>query len=94
MLGYRKNDSGTHAMKRFWLATAAILATGLGTARAEDITIGAIYPLTGNAAQIGADAQAAIGVISGYHQHRPRSRCPCCSAKAAGCRTCMAPISR
>ena len=34
------------------------------SARAEDITIGAIYPLTGNASQIGADAQAAIGVIS------------------------------
>ena len=49
-------------MTRFWLATAALLA--YGTAHAEDITIGAIYPLTGNAAQIGADAQAAIGVIS------------------------------
>ena len=43
---------------------AVLLAAGLGTAQAEDITIGAIYPLTGNAAQIGADAQAAIGVIS------------------------------
>ena len=43
---------------------AVLVAAGLGAAHAEDITIGAIYPLTGNAAQIGADAQAAIGVIS------------------------------
>ena len=50
-------------MTRFWMV-AAMLAAGLATARAEDITIGAIYPLTGNAAQIGADAQAAIGVIT------------------------------
>ena len=50
-------------MKRFWMV-AAILAAGLGSARAEDVLIGAIYPLSGNAAQIGADAQSAIGVIS------------------------------
>ena len=55
-------------MKRLWIA-AAIMAAGLAQvplaqARAEDIVIGAIYPLTGNASQIGADAQAAIGVIS------------------------------
>ena len=50
-------------MMRLWMV-AALLAAGLGVARAEDITIGAIYPLTGNAAQVGADAQAAIGVIS------------------------------
>ena len=50
-------------MTRFWMV-AAIMAAGLSTARAEDITIGAIYPLTGNAAQIGADAQAAIGVMT------------------------------
>ncbi len=36
----------------------------VSAAHAEDIVIGAIYPLTGNAAQIGADAQAAISVIS------------------------------
>ena len=50
-------------MTRLWIA-AALLAGGIGTARAEDITIGAIYPLTGNAAQIGADAQAAVGVMT------------------------------
>ena len=50
-------------MKRMWMV-AMMLAAGVASARAEDITIGAIYPLTGNAAQIGADAQAAIGVIS------------------------------
>ena len=50
-------------MTRSWMV-AALMAATLGAARAEDITIGAIYPLTGNAAQIGADAQAAIGVIS------------------------------
>ena len=50
-------------MRRFWIALA-LLAGGLTSARAEDVVIGAIYPLSGNAAQIGADAQAAIGVIS------------------------------
>ena len=50
-------------MVRVWMV-AGLLAAGMGVARAEDITIGAIYPLTGNAAQIGADAQAAIGVIT------------------------------
>ncbi len=50
-------------MKRLWMV-AAVLAAGVGTARAEDIVIGAIYPLTGNAAQIGADAQAAIATIT------------------------------
>jgi branched-chain amino acid transport system substrate-binding protein len=49
-------------MKRLWMV-AAVLVAGVGTARAEDIVIGAIYPLTGNAAQIGADAQAAVGTI-------------------------------
>ena len=50
-------------MKRL-LMMLTVLAIGTQAARAEDIVIGAIYPLTGNAAQIGADAQAAIGVIS------------------------------
>ncbi len=50
-------------MKR--LVLALTLIASLNPARAaEDILIGAIYPLTGNAAQIGADAQAAVGVIS------------------------------
>jgi branched-chain amino acid transport system substrate-binding protein len=50
-------------MKRL-LLMLAVLAAWTQAARAEDIVIGAIYPLTGNASQIGADAQAAIGVIS------------------------------
>jgi branched-chain amino acid transport system substrate-binding protein len=54
-------------MRRLWIA-AAVVAAGmsaqLSAAQAEDILIGAIYPLTGNAAQIGADAQAAIATIS------------------------------
>ena len=50
-------------MRRFWLVLA-VLAAGISSARAEDILIGALYPLSGNAAQVGADAQAAIGTIS------------------------------
>ena len=50
-------------MKRLWMV-AAMMAAGLSTARAEDIVIGAIYPLTGNAAQIGADAQAAVSTMT------------------------------
>ncbi|MDR3537387.1 MAG: ABC transporter substrate-binding protein, partial [Acetobacteraceae bacterium] len=50
-------------MKRLLIMLAALAAWTPG-ARAEDILIGAIYPLTGNAAQVGADAQAAVGVIS------------------------------
>ena len=46
------------------------------TARAADeIVIGAVYPLTGNAAQVGADAKDAIGVmleiINGTHDKIP-----------------------
>ena len=50
-------------MTRFWVALT-VFAAALGTAHAEDIVIGAIYPLTGNAAQIGVDAQAAVATIS------------------------------
>ncbi len=50
-------------MKRLWVAMA-VFAAGLSTAHAEDILIGAIYPLSGNASQIGVDAQAAVGVMS------------------------------
>jgi len=50
-------------MKRLILV-ATVAATALATAhaRAEDIVIGAIYPLTGNAAQVGLDAKAAYEV--------------------------------
>jgi branched-chain amino acid transport system substrate-binding protein len=50
-------------MKRL-LMTLAVLAAWSPAARAEDILIGAIYPLTGNSSEIGADAQAAVSVIS------------------------------
>ncbi len=50
-------------MKRFWLVIA-VLAVGISSARAEDILVGALYPLSGNASQVGADAQAAIGTMS------------------------------
>ena len=48
---------------RLWLVLA-VLAVGITSARAEDILVGALYPLSGNASQIGADAQAAIGTMS------------------------------
>lgn len=51
-------------MKRFWAALAVFAAAGLSTAHAEDILIGAIYPLSGNASQIGVDAEAAVATMS------------------------------
>ncbi len=50
-------------MRCIWLVLAG-LALGPSSARAADILIGALYPLSGNAAQVGADAQAAIATIS------------------------------
>jgi branched-chain amino acid transport system substrate-binding protein len=63
-------------MKRFVAAVAAVLLLIIPPARAaEDIVIGAIYPLTGNAAQIGADARAAIDttldIVNGTHDKLP-----------------------
>ena len=49
-------------MKRFWVALT-LFAAGAPTANAADILIGAIYPLSGNASQIGVDAQAAVGTM-------------------------------
>ncbi len=59
-------------MRRLWIALACIVAS-VSAAHAEDILIGAIYPLTGNAAQIGLDAEVAVGVISDIinTQHAP-----------------------
>ncbi len=59
-------------MRRLWIALA-LVAASVSAARAEDIVIGAIYPLTGNAAQIGIDAEAAVGVITDIinTQHAP-----------------------
>jgi branched-chain amino acid transport system substrate-binding protein len=53
-----------------------LAVAGAPSARAaDDIVVGAIYPLTGNAAQVGADARAAIDtvleVINGTHAPVP-----------------------
>ncbi len=57
------------------LAAPAILALGRGARAADDVTIGLIYPLSGNSAQIGADAHAAYDVmaeiINGQHDRLP-----------------------
>ena len=57
------------------LAAPAILALGRGARAADDVTIGMIYPLSGNSAQIGADARAAYDVmaeiINGQHDRLP-----------------------
>ena len=54
----------------FALALSALVSAAPARA-AEDIVIGAIYPLTGSASQIGADARAAIDteleIINGRH---------------------------
>ena len=58
----------------FSLALSVLVAAAPARA-AEDIVIGAIYPLTGNAAQIGADARAAIDteleIVNGSHDPLP-----------------------
>jgi branched-chain amino acid transport system substrate-binding protein len=49
--------------------------TGRAARAADEIVVGAVYPLTGNAAQVGADAKAAIDtvldVINGTHAPVP-----------------------
>jgi branched-chain amino acid transport system substrate-binding protein len=56
------------------LASLSLLAAPRARA-ADDVVIGAIYPLTGNAAQIGADARAAIDtileIVNGTHAGLP-----------------------
>jgi len=55
-------------MKRRWtvaaLLSVCLSSAGFARANAEEIVIGAIYSLTGNAAPIGTDAQAAIGIMA------------------------------
>ncbi len=63
-------------MMRLLVAGFVALILAVAPARAaEDIVIGAIYPLTGNAAQIGADARAAIDttldIVNGTHDRLP-----------------------
>ena len=64
-------------MKRILLlGTAALLALAARPAWAvDDIVIGAVYPLTGNAAQVGLDAKAAyetaLDIINGTHAPIP-----------------------
>jgi branched-chain amino acid transport system substrate-binding protein len=59
-------------------AGAVVMAGALGSRRAaaaDEIVIGAIYPMTGNAAQIGMDAKAALEsiaeIINGAHATLP-----------------------
>jgi len=53
-------------MKRFLLATAALVALGAGqqALAADDVIIGVVYPLTGNGAPVGLDAKAAYEVAA------------------------------
>ena len=57
------------------LAAPAVLALGRGARAADEVPIGVIYPLSGNSAQIGADARAAYDVtaeiINGQHDPLP-----------------------
>ena len=68
---------GVGIMTRFGLfASAAVLALSVSPAfAAEDIVIGAVYPLTGNSAPIGLDAKAAyevaVDIINGTHAPIP-----------------------
>ena len=51
-------------LRRMFLASTLSMSVVARARAADDVVIGAIYPLTGNAAQIGADAQNAIAVVS------------------------------
>ena len=57
------------------LAAPALLAFGRSAFAADDVPIGVVYPLSGNSAQIGADAHAAYDVtaeiINGQHDPLP-----------------------
>ena len=57
------------------LAVLMLLFAGSSVRAAEDIVVGAIYPLTGNGAQVGADARAAIDtmleIVNGTHAPVP-----------------------
>lgn len=62
-------------MKLVVAVVAMLLWAAPPVRAAEDVVIGAIYPLTGNAAQIGADARAAIDtmldIVNGAHEPLP-----------------------
>ena len=66
-------------MKRLALSVwAVVVALGVAISpvrAADEVVIGAIYPLTGNAAQVGADARAAIDtmleIVNGTHDPVP-----------------------
>jgi branched-chain amino acid transport system substrate-binding protein len=47
-------------LRRTLLAVSAVIGLANGARAADDILIGAVYPLSGNAAAIGHDAQAAL----------------------------------
>ena len=58
----------------FW-AAAAVMVIAPPARAADDVVIGAIYPLTGNAAQVGTDARNAIDtmleIVNGTHDPLP-----------------------
>ena len=62
-------------LRRTLLASALSAGVATQARAADDVVVGAIYPLTGNASQIGADARAALEVISeiinGTHEPVP-----------------------
>ena len=71
-------------MQRLVFAIAAfVLAIGGGVARAaDDVVIGALYPMTGPNAQVGNDAKAAMETAAESSTATTTSRC--CWARAAG----------
>ncbi len=58
-----------------WLLALFLVVAAPGARAADEIVVGAIYPLTGNAAQIGADAKAAVEtmleIVNGTHEPVP-----------------------
>ena len=78
---FRGKQMEFERMNRFlkpasWVSLVALFALGAGSARAaDDVVIGAIYPLTGNSSQVGTDARVALEVtqeiINGTHAPIP-----------------------
>jgi branched-chain amino acid transport system substrate-binding protein len=68
----RRLTKGAFMQRLAYAIAALVLAVGIGSARAADeVVIGALYPMTGPNAQVGADAKAAMEtaaeIINGRH---------------------------
>jgi branched-chain amino acid transport system substrate-binding protein len=68
----RRQTEGACMQRLAYAIAALVLAVGIGSARAADeVVIGALYPMTGPNAQVGADAKAAMEtaaeIINGKH---------------------------